>query len=217
MRSKLGLFPLLALGLAALACSLVPYPAGTVLFKDDFADTSGDWKNIQHSTVAEGKLVMKVADTGMLDWTNINEPDLANVHLEVTAENSGRVSDEVFGLVCGYSEYDTKSGDTTTSNADFYFLGIGTDGYYVIGKYEKSDNPKVLAKGQSDRFADPSGTYRLGADCSDGNVTLYVDGQQVATAADTSFAKGDVGLFLGTYKKANGEATFKDFVATALK
>ncbi len=215
MRSKLGFLPLFALGLAALACSLAP--AGTVLFKDDFSDTSGQWKNTDNSTYADGKLTVKEAEPGRLDTTVVNEPGLANVHVEVTVENSGRVPDAVFGLVCGYSEYETKSGSTTTLNSDFYFLGMGTDGYYVIVKYEKKDDPEILAEGQSDRFTDINAAYRLGADCTAGELALYVDGEQVAAASDAAFAKGDVGVFVAAYEEPNAEVSFDDFAATALK
>ena len=203
MRSKFWALPLFALALAALACSAVP--AGTVLFKDDFSDSSGEWKYTDHATVDNGRLVVQIDKAKTLVWTAIGEAGLANVHVEVSAQNSGPATDDVFGLVCGYQDTD-----------NFYFLGIGTDGYYLIEKYEKNVET-LLVDGTSDQLSqDPGATYRLGADCRAGSLTLYADGQSVATADDTAFAKGDVGLFVSSYKKPNAATSFDDFVVTAL-
>jgi hypothetical protein len=57
---------------------------------------------------------------------------------------------------------------------------------------------------------------QLGLDCGS-TLTLYVNGQQVDTVSDTSYAKGAVGLFAASNKETNGtDVTFDDFVVTKL-
>jgi hypothetical protein len=207
MRSQLWIVPLIALALAALACNS-GLPTGTVLFKDDFSDASSGWKYTDNSTVADGRLVVRNNEKSTLLRTVIDEPGLADVHLEVSGQNSGNAKDEVFGLVCDFA--------TSDSKASYYFLGIGTDGYYTIGKYIQGDMT-TLTEDTGGDFTDDNATYQLAADCSRGVQTLYVNGKVVATTDDTALTNGDVGLFVGTYKQISAAATFDDFVVTQLK
>ena len=207
MRRNLWMAPLVALTLAALACNS-GLPTGTVLFKDDFSDSGGGWKYTSYSTFADGRMLVKNDENGTIVRTVIDEPGLADVHLEVSAENTGTAGDVVFGLVCDFS--------FSNDQASYYFLGIGTDGYYTIGKYFEG-KLTTLTEDTNGSFTDEKATYRLAADCGGGSETLYVDGKQVASTADTALSNGDVGLFVGAYKQAGAAATFDDFVATQLK
>ena len=206
MCGKSWVVSIFVLALAALACSGLP--AASILFKDDFSDSSGGWKFTSSSTYQDGQLVLRLDEANTLIKTLINAPTLSNVHVEVTGQNSGRVSDEIFGVVCDYKD--------DGQAADYYFLGIGTDGYYVIGKSVKSDLT-VLVEDTGNRFTDDTATYRVSADCGGGNLVLSVDGEQVATIADTTYTRGDAGLFLASGKKAQAEASYDDFVVTTLK
>jgi hypothetical protein len=207
MRTKLWVLPLFALLFAALACNS-GLPAGTVLFEDSFSDASGEWKYTDNSTFTDGHLVVRNTEKSTLLRTVIDEPGLADVHLEVSGQNTGSAKDEVFGLVCDFS--------TSDSKASYYFLGIGTDGYYTIGKYIQGDMTTLTEDTNGD-FTDEAATYQLAADCSRGTQTLYVDGKVVATTDDTALNNGDVGVFVGTYKQTPAAATFDNFVVTQLK
>jgi len=68
---------------------------------------------------------------------------------------------------------------------------------------------------RSDDIPRKAAAYRLGADCGNGVLTLYVDGKQIASVKDATFAKGDVGLFVSTQKTKDVEVRFDDFVVTA--
>jgi hypothetical protein len=55
---------------------------------------------------------------------------------------------------------------------------------------------------------------RVRADCVGDSLTLYVNGQKVATATDTSLTTGDVGLIAGTYNEPGTDILFDNFVVT---
>jgi hypothetical protein len=205
MRSLRGLAPVLALAAAALACRGLP--GGTVLFKDDFSDASGGWKYTGYSSYADGELRLRVSDSDTLVDTLVDHLSLSDIHLDVTARNSASAGDEVFGLVCDFRA----NGD----QADGYFLGIDTDGYYLIGKLA-GGQITTLEDGLGDGYTDAAATYRLGADCGNGRLSLLVNGQTVASASDTSYTSGDVGLFLVSGKKLPAEAAFGNFVVSTL-
>jgi hypothetical protein len=61
-------------------------------------------------------------------------------------------------------------------------------------------------------------SYRVGADCGSGRLTLYVDGRQVASVTDNSYGTGRVGLFTWSGDKApSANVTFDDFLLASLK
>ena len=58
---------------------------------------------------------------------------------------------------------------------------------------------------------------RLGLDCGNGSLKLYVNGQQIDSVSDASYPSGVVGLFAASDDQENGATvTFDDFVMTKL-
>ena len=45
-------------------------------------------------------------------------------------------------------------------------------------------------------------SYRVSADCGNGRLTLYVDGQQIASVTDNTYGTGRAGLFTWSGDKA---------------
>jgi hypothetical protein len=68
----------------------------------------------------------------------------------------------------------------------------------------------------SDSITQNAASYRIGADCGNGALTLYVDGKQIDSVSDTSYAKGDVGLFAWTGTETSAAIQFDDIVVTSL-
>jgi hypothetical protein len=48
--------------------------------------------------------------------------------------------------------------------------------------------------------------------CDNGTLSLFANGNPVATTTDTTFTSGDVGLRIGTYAEAGLEIVFDNFV-----
>ena len=138
MRKFIPLIVLGALVLAALACGSGP-GAGTttgggettggsdsdVLFSDDFSDSGSGWDVDSSDTSSveykSGKYIMTISSESWLAWANPGETNLQDIHVEVTANNTGDTADAGFGIICNY-----------TADGDFYYLAMSVDGYYVI-------------------------------------------------------------------------------------
>ncbi|MBL8056509.1 MAG: hypothetical protein JNK29_07405, partial [Anaerolineales bacterium] len=95
--------------------------------------------------------------------------------------------------------------------------GVGSDGYYAIIRTEANEDYFLTdASNQQWKTSDVvplnAEAYRLALVCADGELTLYVDDQVVAQVQDETFASGDVGLFLLTFEKPDGEVRFDDLV-----
>ena len=102
-----------------------------------------------------------------------------------------------------------------------YYLAITPSGEYAIGKAALAIDDVILSNngewGKSDLIAKDAASYRIGADCGNGKLALYVDGQQIASASDTTYTNGGITLFIWSGDKVDSvNVTFDDFVMTQL-
>ena len=66
-------------------------------------------------------------------------------------------------------------------------------------------------------IAENAASYRIGADCGNGTLTLYVDGNQIASVSDTTYTTGRVGVIAWSGDEAPAaDVLFDDFVVTRL-
>lgn len=187
-------------------------PASGALYEDDF---SGDGRTSWGTgTDAESSveylndgLNMQLFKENYIVWSSPNDQEYENVHMEVTVVNNGTDSSTAFGFMCNQQYPITDSR---------YYLAITPGGEYAIGKAALALDDVILSNngewGKSDLIAKDADSYRLGADCGNGRLALYVDGKQIASATDTTYTKGSVTLFIWSSDKINSvNVTFDDF------
>ena len=120
------------------------------------------------------------------------------------ATKIGGPDDNAFGVLCRYQDVD-----------NYYYFYISSDGYAGIG----IDNAgtKTVISSSDGNLAPDSGinqgaaTNHIRADCIGNTLTLYVNGSQVASATDSSFSGGDVGLVAKTFSAAGTDIMFDNF------
>jgi pectate lyase len=214
MNTRRVCVPLALLVAAALACSpsLPSLPSSTALYRDNFSDSSSGWcvdSSPSSSTdYSGGEYVVKVLFPNWFVWCNPGQT-FGDIHVEVTAKNVGNTSDTVFGVICN----DQKAAELT--NEDYYYMGISADGHYTM-RLTKGGKDTVLAEDASNGIPTNAISYTVGADCAGGNLALYVDGTQIASAHDSTYTSGDVGVFAWTRDKSLAEIHFDDMVVTKL-
>ncbi|MGE5377019.1 MAG: hypothetical protein ACM3XO_18340 [Bacteroidota bacterium] len=194
-----------------------PSNGSDVLLKDDFSsDSRSKWGTGTDADSAveyvSDALNMQIFKKNYFVWSTPNDQDYENIHTEVTILNNGTDSTTAFGIIC-YQQH-----PITQSN---YYFGITPAGEYVIAKASLALDDEFLTNGnqwaKSDLIAKDAGSYRLGADCGNGKLTLYVDGQQVGSVSDTTYTNGGVALF--TWSGADAASTnvsFDDFLLSKL-
>ena len=142
-------------------------------------------------------------------WSTPNSEDYENIHIEVTAKNDSTDSTGAFGIICNLQITDTS-----------YYFAVTGAGEYAIGRYTLTGDALLTNDGQwgnSDAITSGAASYRIGADCGNGTLTLYVDGQQVDSVNDDYYTSGNVGLFAWSGETPDGtDVTFDDFVVTKL-
>jgi hypothetical protein len=145
-------------------------------------------------------------------WSTPNDQDYRNVHIEVTVHNNNTDPTTAFGFICAQQ----------TKEWSFYYLAITPGREYAIIKATDGESDVFLTGSgdwaSSNVITNEASSYRVGADCGNGRLTLYVDGTQVATVTDKSYSTGRVGLFTWSGEKAtSANVTFDDFLLTSLE
>ena len=203
------LFP----GLRILAGETSQPGAGSVLLSDDFSSAQwGTSANADNSVeYADNALHMNVYGQNSFVWSPPNDQDYQNIHMEVTVINNGTDSTTAFGLVCNRQAVDES----------FYFFAITPAGQYAIAKATQGESDVFLTNDDqwtsSDLIPTDAASYRVGADCGSGTLTLYLDGQQIASISDASYVNGGVAVFTWSGEEATTtDVSFDDFLMTQL-
>jgi hypothetical protein len=212
MKIKVAGFPafVAALVLASLACNALGSGA---LLQDDFAGSDKPWgtgtdadSSVQYSNDALNFVVNK--DLYFV-WSTPNAEDYEKIHVEVTAANNSTDSAGAFGIICNLQ----------ITNTSYYFAVTGA-GEYAIGRYTLTGDSILTNDGQwnkSSLIKADADSYRLGADCGNNTLALYVDGQLIDSVTDSTYTSGNVGLFAWSGEELNGtNVSFDDFVLTKL-
>jgi hypothetical protein len=182
--------------------------SGSVLFHDDFSNPSSGWDQTTNSDgstdYANGGYRILVNTANLVMWANPNQTLPNDVRIEVDATKSAGPDANGFGVICRYTDKD-----------NFYKFIITSDGYAGISKLINgnvtvisSPDGKIQTVNNINKGA---ASNHIRADCIGSTLTLYVNGNQVATASDSSLSGGDTGLFAQTYDTGGVDILFHDF------
>ncbi len=219
MNSKIPL-AIACLALAALACQAVTgiggstsTPSPKVILSDDFSSSQWGTGTDSDSSIeyANNALQMIVFKKNYFVWSTPNDKDYQNVHLEVTVINNGTDATTAFGIICNQQ----------ATNSNFYYVAMTPAGEYAIAKASEGQSDLFLTNSDqwapSDAITKNAASYRIGADCGSGTLTLYVDGQQIVSVSDATYTTGGIALL--TWSGENATTTnvsFDDFLMTEL-
>jgi len=209
-----GLFAITVLVLVALGCSALPSLGGGAILEDDFSSI-GSWGvgTDENSSVeySNDSLRMQVFKENFFVWSTPNDQDYENVHIETTVINNDTDPTTAFGIMC----------DQQLIDDSVYYFAVTAAGEYAIVKAALAQTDVFLTNNdqwtKSELIASNATSYRVGADCGNGTLTLYVDGKQIDSVSDTTYTTGGVALFAWSGEKASSaDVTFDDFVMTKL-
>jgi hypothetical protein len=186
---------------------------GETILDDDFSDDS-IWGLLEAENAiieyANEALNIQLFTESWMAWTTPDDEVYENVHIEVTAYNNDGESATEFGLVC-YQQEDGTS---------FYYAVITPAGDYAIVLAADGENDVFLTNddqwGTSDLIGNKD-TYRLGMDCGNGTLSLYVDGQLIDSVEDDTYDSGTSGVIvLSGDEVSSADVSFDDFLMTTL-
>jgi serine/threonine protein kinase len=192
----------------------IPIDFGEVLLEDDFS--AENWGTLTNSDTSikylNDALNMNVFTKNWFVWSTPDDLDYENVHMEVTVMINASDPNTAFGLMCNQQ---------ATSDDKYYYFAITPSAQYIIAKSDVNQTGSILTNnnewGVSDLITEDASSYRLGADCGSGTLTLYVDGQKIDSVSDSSYTKGGVALFTWSALEATEtNISFDDFLMRSL-
>lgn len=205
-----------ALLATSLACSVTgdsggptSTPAPTVeptVYEQDFSSSDNGWGEGEDDTgslyVTDGKYSFKIKEENWLTWGNLDVQTYSNIRIEVEVENQSPTDQPTFGIMCHYQD-----------EGNFYYAGVGTDGYYAIIKSENGEDtflsdPTDNQWKQTSRINVGDKKFNLVMECADGRITLTANGQRIDSVEDSTFERGQIGLFVWTFDEPEAVVHF---------
>lgn len=193
-----------------------PTGSGKIFLEDDFSQDDVTWGTLSETENIieyDGEaLRMRLFTDNWFVWSTPNSETYKNIHVEVTAVNNDGAPNTAFGILCNHQAEDES----------YYYLGFTSSGEYTIGKSAEGQTDVFLTNndewGKSDLITRQADSYRVGADCGNGILTLYVNGQVIDSVSDSTYAGGGVGLFIWSgFEADSADITFDDFIVTSLE
>ena len=182
----------------AIAQNMTATALAQPIFTETFA-YSGQWEwndNDVTWDVNNGELVGIVNST-ITAWTLANQT-FKDIKVEVEIEKSSGINNNSMGVICN-----------ATDNRHFYAFIIGADKSYNILKLDGDNLTNLLSEWKySDVINSGNARNTVAAICNGGNLSLVVNGIELATAYDTSYTEGDVGLVIGLYEAGTATMYF---------
>lgn len=191
---------LIALTLLALisACS----PSAAAPFTDSFDDTRNGW-TLVHNNQADiltegGQLRVTVKQPDSLAWSIAAGKTFDRFTLDVDATPLAGPDDNDYGVIVRHVDDD-----------NFYRFEISGDGYFNVQKRQKGKWEKLIPDWTASEVIRKGKTLNhLRVVCAGSSLTFYVNQVQLAQINDTSFARGQVGLFVGTLVQPGVQVAF---------
>ena len=177
----------------------------TIVLQDEFSGDTG-WYTLEEDIFgfeyAQGgyRIYVNLLDTPI--WS-VRQRELDDVRLEVDVSRTGGPENGYFGVICRFNQ----------EERNYYALVIDGDGNYAIAKTENNEFEFIL-EGTSPAGAIRSGdaANRVAADCIGDTLTLWANGQQLASIEDGDFETGWIGLIAGTRDEPGVVALFDNLL-----
>jgi hypothetical protein len=178
-----------------------------VLYEDDFSNPESGWQTFSSDsgsavTYEHQGLRFFINEENTDHWS-IQNINIQDVQLAVDASKIGGPDDNIFGLICRFTEENS-----------FYEFVISSDGYYAILKIINGEY--VMLSGDSMDFHSAinlgRGTNRIRADCVGDQLSLFINNQLIESVKNDEIIAGRIGLIAGTTSESGTDILFDNFV-----
>ncbi len=179
---------------------------GVVMFSDDFTSSDTIWGRTNSalgSRVAyEHQGLRIVVNETNTDLFSTAHSSMQDVRIAVDASKLGGPDDNYFGVICRMQD-----------NLNYYAFLISSDGYYGITKV--IDGQVDLLSSEHMDFSAiinrSRGTNRVRGDCMGSVLSMYVNGQKIASVQDGTFQSGKFGVIAGSNDEIGVDILFDNF------
>jgi hypothetical protein len=128
--------------------------------------------------------------------------DITDVELQASFETTADSNRNSFDLIC------------RASHRGWYEFGLDSGGMWFIRKYDQVLNEyKELGQGGSFSINMGASENRVQASCNGNELTLWANGEMIATVEDTQFRGGYFGFGLTAFENGNAHVVVNSFQA----
>jgi hypothetical protein len=191
---------------AACARPTAPTEAGeTFLKEDDFSDPSSGWPTRTSSGWSQGyedgvyRVTLDQDEWRYVLAAATADVDLTDVVVEVDVRFASNYGEAGAGVIC------------RALDSDNYYLFEIEEGTVSIVK--KLNDEQIFLVDDKPTDAIDAGLTRLRAECIGNRLTLFVNGQEAASAEDGAHTHGDIGLMAGGAAQGFTDVRFDNFSA----
>lgn len=192
--------------IAVFLCGCAADGGAALPWSDDFSDPGGWQAETDASAqvaVRDGVLRILVAVPNQLAWANAGL-DFGDLHLTVEATQVAGPDDNEYGVLVRMQDH-----------SNFYCFSISGDGYFMVSRFvDGRREPLGSSWTPLEAIHQGQATNRLEVIAQGSLMTFLVNGEQVAQVTDTQFARGDIGLYAGTFREPGAEVHFDSLAVT---
>lgn len=175
-----------------------PENSGEVLFSDDFSNPPGLWGTTDGISFEGDAIKLHVVDINNYLWTTIgNEFD--DFDFQVMGQKLGGPDDNSFGAIFRFQNAE-----------NFYTFEISSDGFFVVNKFENGTWIPLTEWQSSPVIHTGFDTNTIGVEGLGNQYTFFVNGVQVESLVDDTFAGGSIGLIASSYSEPDVLVAFDD-------
>lgn len=191
----------------ALVVFLVACGGEQLPWSDDFSDPAGGWQAESDASAEvrcyEGVMRLLVKVPNRLAWASAGR-EFSDFRLAVEATQVAGPDDNEYGVLVRMRDAD-----------HFYRFSISGDGYYLVSKYD--GGAWEVLNGDwtsSDAIHLGAVTNLLEVVCQGATMTFLVNGVTLTQVEDSSYSRGDIGLYAGSFFEPGVEIHFDNLTVT---
>jgi len=173
---------------------------------DDFSNPDSGWPTYSGdngwSGYDSGGYLIQV-DASYQQIIAVAGQRFSEVVIEFDVTQLAGPDDAYFGALCRYQD-----------EMNYYYLYVGADGYYSIGKISNGENVPLSSTDSSLATLTVQASYSLRAECTADVLALHANDVLLDQVTDGEFSSGEVGLLAGTLETPGAEIRFTNFSVT---
>ncbi|MCB0194948.1 MAG: PD40 domain-containing protein [Anaerolineae bacterium] len=162
-----------------------------LVYEDDFSDSFGGWDDAfdtyTRKVYGNNRYQIEVNASNLVAWGLANR-DVADFEMEVEAKLEDGDQKNSYGVLIRFLDRN-----------NFYRFDISGDGYFLLSKFVEG-NWTTLVDWTASEYINTDGSANILKIAAFGpDLTVWVNGQELASVEDDSLTHGNFGFFAGTF------------------
>ena len=162
-----------------------------LVYEDDFSDSFGGWDDAfdtyTRKVYGNNRYQIEVNASNLVAWGLANR-DVADFEMEVEAKLEDGDQKNSYGLLIRFQDRD-----------NFYRFDISGDGYFLLSKFVDGEWSTLVDWTKSEFISTDGSANILRIAAFGPDITVWSNGQELASVTDDSLTHGNFGFFAGTF------------------